>query len=662
MNDVRSARLVRRRLECRLTPTDVLRLLRDEPGLCALIGDWHRGGAVVAFAPQRVAGQADDPFDLARDLPDTTGDADATDAFCGGWIGYWGYQLGGRIERLPRPPARPAPLPDFHLAYYDHVLRYDATAARWWFEALLTSDRATFLDEQYERLRSVLRTRRREPQPYVCGAFTMTPDPGTHQGVVASTLDHITAGDIFQANLCVRLEASLDGDPLDVFCAGVETLAPRYGAYVDTPQGAVASLSPELFVRRRGRDVLTSPIKGTAPLASDVRELASSYKNRAENIMIVDLMRNDLGRVCAPGSVRVPDQPRAERHTGVWHLVSDVHGRLRDDADDADLLRATFPPGSVTGAPKIRAMRIINDLETTGREIYTGSVGYVSPCAGLELNVAIRTFEFRDDTVWLGVGGGIVADSDPVDELRECLVKVSPLLDAIGAGLDERVLAAIPEPAPSRAETSGITLGPPRSDLPRPDHAAGVFETMRVDDGVARQLDAHLARLAVSLDAVYDSPLPDGLRERVRGAAAALERSHRMRVSVVPGRAEPVTVESAPLAGGAPAPWRLVPCVLRGGMGAHKWRDRRVLDVVEPEPGAWSADRDALLVDSDGTVLETGRGTVFVVDDHGVHTPALDGRILPGVTRARALEVLRAAGVPTFEGRVTLDDVARASE
>jgi para-aminobenzoate synthetase/4-amino-4-deoxychorismate lyase len=149
--------------------------------------------------------------------------------------------------------------------------------------------------------------------------------------------------------------------------------------------------------------------------------------------MIVDLMRNDIGRVCAYGTVEAPRLPEAEPHPGVWHLVSKVHGRLRPGVGHADLLRATFPPGSVTGAPKIQAMRVISELEPTGREVYTGAIGFASPLAGLELNVAIRTFEQCNGRLWLGAGGGIVADSDPEHEFEEALVKAGPLAAAIGS-------------------------------------------------------------------------------------------------------------------------------------------------------------------------------------------------------------------------------------
>ncbi|MDN5852230.1 MAG: aminodeoxychorismate synthase component I, partial [Actinomycetia bacterium] len=645
--------VLRRPLDVALAATDMVRALRDEPGLCALVGDWCDGGVIVAYDPVCVA---DDPFVAVDDVPAADGVG-----FGGGWIGYLGYQLGRRIEWLPPAPQRPTPLPDSHLAYYDRVLRFDAATRSWWFEALATAEREDELDREYERLRQRLEDVRPERRPYSVSPFTMTPDPERHRSVVATTLDHIGAGDIFQANLCTRLEATFDGDPLDAFCAGVDALRPRFAAYVTTPAGAIASLSPELFLRRTGRAVRTSPIKGTAALTSDPRDLAASWKNRAENIMIVDLMRNDIGRVCRPGTVWVPDQPRAERHTGVWHLVSDVVGRLDHGVGDGDLLRATFPPGSVTGAPKVRAMEIINTLEQTGRETYTGVVGYVSPAAGLELNVAIRTFEFRGDTMWLGVGGGIVADSQPADELRECLVKAQPLLDAIGAELAEDVVVGAGTRAGSPIGHSTTAHAAPSERRSHPDPDEGVFETVYVDGGRVWHFDAHLDRLSASFGALYGRSLPGGLADRVTAEASSLVGPHRMRISVVPSESREA-IASTPIGSAAPPPWRLVPAVVVGGFGAHKWCDRSLLDAIEPEPGTWTADRDALLVDVDGSVLETARGSLFIVDDHAVHTPEADGRILPGTARRRVLDQLGAAGVPAYERRIGLEELAAAHE
>jgi len=167
----------------------------------------------------------------------------------------------------------------------------------------------------------------------------------------------------------------------------------------------------------------------------------------AESQGVSELVRNDLGRVCVPGSIEVEALAQARAHTGVWHLVSEVAGTLRDDVGDGALVRAAFPPGSVTGAPKVAAMNVIAELESSARDVYTGAIGFASPIAGLELNVAIRTFEMRGGRAWLGVGGGIVADSDPLAETRECLTKAKPLLTAIGAELaTDRAPSGAPPP------------------------------------------------------------------------------------------------------------------------------------------------------------------------------------------------------------------------
>ncbi|RYJ02991.1 MAG: anthranilate synthase component I family protein, partial [Actinomycetales bacterium] len=384
------------RLEIDLDPLDVLRLFRGRERLVALLGAWHQGEALIAFDPVRVAER---PFDDVVTAPLV-----APGSFGGGWIGVWGYRLGQRVESVPEPATRPVPQPDHRIGFYDRVLR--RSNGTWWLETLGRTD-------DHDVLASLGLAPERPP--FDVGSFVLTPSPAEHRAGVERALEHIRAGDIFQVNLCARLEAPFEGDPLELFCAGVDALHPAYAAFVDSPEGAVASLSPELFLRRTGREVLTSPIKGTAALTSDPAELEASGKDRAENVMIVDLMRNDLGRVSAPGSVRVPALVRAERHA-VWHLVSDVVSHLPPGVTDAQLLRATFPPGSVTGAPKVRAMEVAASLEPTARETYTGAIGHVSPAAGLELNVAIRTFEVSDGRIWLGVGGGIVSDSTPEAE------------------------------------------------------------------------------------------------------------------------------------------------------------------------------------------------------------------------------------------------------
>jgi para-aminobenzoate synthetase component 1 len=235
--------------------------------------------------------------------------------------------------------------------------------------------------------------------------------------------------------VCTQIIGTVTGAPLDFFADAVTRTAPARAAFVSGEWGAVASLSPELFLSRVGETLVSSPIKGTLPLDESPSALRESVKDVAENIMIVDLVRNDLGRVAVTGSVTVPELLVVRRAPGVWHLVSTVSARVDLDVPMSTILDATFPPASVTGTPKGRARQLLATWEQARRGIYCGTVGLASPIAGTELNVAIRTVEFDDaGGAVLGVGGGITADSDPDAEWRECLHKAAPI---VGTSADD---------------------------------------------------------------------------------------------------------------------------------------------------------------------------------------------------------------------------------
>jgi anthranilate/para-aminobenzoate synthase component I len=319
-----SATLLAARIDSALAPWEALLLLREDPRPFALVGAWAGSRAILGSAPVEVASTPEDPFAVLDAQPKVDGRQGCVG---GGWFGYLGYQLGHLVERLPPPPPRPAPLPLAELAFYDHLLRLDREG-RWWFEALVTEERRSVLEERLEELRERLGRRGPSAHAYDCGPFVPRPGRSGHVRAVEQAKRHIVAGDIYQANVCLRLESELRGDPLDLYCTALAQLEPRYSAFFRTGGGAVASLSPELFLRRSGGRVRSEPIKGTAPRVDDPGraerarvELLRSVKDRAENVMIVDLMRSDLGRVCRTGSVQVPGLATAEAHAGVWHLV-----------------------------------------------------------------------------------------------------------------------------------------------------------------------------------------------------------------------------------------------------------------------------------------------------------------------------------------------------
>jgi para-aminobenzoate synthetase / 4-amino-4-deoxychorismate lyase len=657
---VRSAamsRVVSRALDWDLSAADVLRLVRADPHPVALLGTWAGGSDIVASDPVRVCGPPGPAADvLDAPLPDLAHDQ-AGAAFGGGWIGYLGFALAGQVLPVPPAPGAPRQLPAWWFGYYDHVLRRDRATGRWSFEALQAPGRGDALERRFGELTRRARAGGGQPRSYSCGEFRLTPSAEEHRAAVRQAVRYIRRGDIFQANICLRLDAPFGGDPLDAFCRAVTRLDPPYAAFLRAPGGALASLSPELFLRRTGRSVQSQPIKGTRArpagdqAARQEREaLERSAKDRAENVMIVDLMRNDLSRVCVPGSVRVPALLRAEAHPGVWHLVSDVRGTLRDGAGDGELITAAFPPGSVTGAPKVRALEIIHELEATPREAYTGAVGYRSPVAGLELNVAIRTFEFAGDRVWLGSGGGIVADSDDDAEYRECLLKAAPLIRALGATLRE-------DPGGPVADGSAQAAIPPAL---RPRPARGVFTSLRVTRGRAPGLDRHLARLDGSTWRLFGKHLPRSLQADL---ASCLSNgpSGRLRLAARPvGGPLQVTVEVIP-ASDPPETVALRPVMIPGGLGPHKWLDRRLLAHLAGEAGP-GPDEQLLITDCDGEVLETDRASVFAVIDGVLHTPPAGGRLLLGVTRAAVLRIAREEGLAVRETPLRIRRLLDASE
>jgi para-aminobenzoate synthetase/4-amino-4-deoxychorismate lyase len=432
------------------------------------------------------------------------------------------------------------------------------------------------------------------------------PPAGPHLAAVESAIGLIRAGELYQVNVATRMTGRFAGSAAALFAAAVEELAPARAAFVAGPRTLV-SLSPELFLRRRGRDVESAPIKGTLPLApGNDQALRRSAKDVAENVMIVDLVRNDLARVCETGSVRPSALLDVRPAPGVWHLVSTVAGRLRDDVGDAGLLAATFPPGSVTGAPKLRALEVIDELEPAARGTFTGAVGFAAP-AGAEFNVAIRTFELDGDRLELGVGGGITADSVPALEWQECRHKAAPLLRVAGAPLP-------PTPAPAV----------------RP---GGLLETVLVVDGRPLRAADHLARLDRSAREVFGAPAPADLAGRVRAVARAAPAGRAvLRVVLEPGGAASVTVRPV---GPPSAPTALTVRRRPSGSWRHKWADR-----------SWTS-ADALYLADDGTVLETERGNLFLIEPDGtLVTPPLRDDLLPGVTRRAVLDLALDTGRP----------------
>jgi para-aminobenzoate synthetase component I len=398
--------------------------------------------------------------------------------FQGGVAGYVGYDWGLTLERLPSPRFDDLELPDLVMGMYDWVLAWDHESSRAWListgipevsadaRRARAAERAAFvrrrLDERDPGLGtgvSDLASPDSAPSE-LAPSYSRTPAPSHlvdpvwwppslqlrssftrdgYLGAVERVREYIFAGDIFQANLSQRFEAAAAESAWSFYKRLRERNAAPFAAFLDFPEVVAVSASPERFLHVGVNGLVeTRPIKGTRPRgvgpehdAALGQALAESAKDRAENLMIVDLMRNDLSRVCAPRTVRVSELFSLERYATVHHLVSTVVGELGPGADAIDLLRAAFPGGSITGAPKLRAMEVIAELEPSRRGVYCGAIGYWSVTGELDTSIAIRTAVLQGGRVYFSAGGGIVADSDPAQEYLETLDKARAMIDLL---------------------------------------------------------------------------------------------------------------------------------------------------------------------------------------------------------------------------------------
>jgi para-aminobenzoate synthetase component 1 len=380
--------------------------------------------------------------------------------FQGGAAGLLGYGLCHGLESIPCPRFDEFGIPDLAVGFYDWVLAFDHLKQRAWLisTGLPETEPGLRVKRARRRLRDIRRLLKAAPVPghrqpkarltlaELAPCQPVSDQPRVYSNLshheyldrVARILEYIRAGDCYQVNFSQRLLCPARWPATVLFERLRECSPAPFSAFMDGGEFAIGSVSPERFLRlQRGR-VEARPIKGTRPRGQNdtedgrlIAELLASGKDRAENVMIVDLLRNDLGRVCRYGSVRVPEVCRVETYPHVHHLVSVIRGRLRSDVTASDLLRAAFPGGSVTGAPKVRAMEIISELEPTARGPYCGSLGYISFDGAMDMSVLIRTFTMAGGWVQFPAGGGIVADSNPEEEYRETWVKASGFLGSL---------------------------------------------------------------------------------------------------------------------------------------------------------------------------------------------------------------------------------------
>ncbi len=377
----------------------------------------------------------EDPLVLLRQYLEFDPAAACDLPFTGGVLGYFSYDLGRRFERLPAFAEDAEKMPEMAVGIYDWAVVVDHLDKRSWLvaqgrradtKARWTELVARFSAEPVERARVPFR---------ITAPLVSNLARERYATAFRRVLDFIHAGDCYQINLAQRFAAPAAGDPWLAYQA-LRVINPApYAAYLNTPHGQILSASPERFLKLERGSVETKPIKGTRPRAGHPRvdaelaaELKASEKDRAENVMIVDLLRNDLSKNCELGSVKVTKLFEVESFATVHHLVSTVTGTLRQGRDALDLLRGCFPGGSITGAPKLRAMQIIEELEPDRRGVYCGAIGYIGCDGNMDLNIAIRTLVYAGGTIRFWAGGGIVADSRLEDEYQETFDKAAAML------------------------------------------------------------------------------------------------------------------------------------------------------------------------------------------------------------------------------------------
>ncbi len=610
-----------------------------------------------------------------------------------GLFGYFSYELKNRIEKLPRTCVG-RDLPDIRLYAPSIIVVADKQKSMITLCIPMIQKKAgddsaypagsnsgiESPKERCRRIRDIFYHR-------IASKASFKPFRITGQGVrsnfvkedyldaVKTVIEYIKAGDIYQANLSQRFEAGCKGDPYGLFLELFKRNPAPFFAFVQAGDHQVVSTSPERFIHWDGTRIETRPIKGTIRRGEDGpederlgRELLNSTKDDAELSMIVDLMRNDLGRVARGGSVAVKEHKRLEPYDNVFHLVSIVEAELDKDKSCVDLIRATFPGGSITGCPKIRSMEIIDELETHKRHIYTGSIGYLSFHNTMDLSIAIRTATVMDTTICFSVGGGIVYDSDPEKEYMETLYKGKTLLEALGVPEDNQKIRE------KTAWVNGRMLPEKRAVVsatsPGFQYGAGLFETIRIEKGIPRHLEEHVKRFNSGWQTLFKEQPPDITWKDV---------IHRL---VLENRLDQGSAAAKLLAAvgdpGEESGGLFVAAFARPYVHRLEAIQKKGLDLITyPFPRQTpladfkslnylfyylalsyckehSAD-EALILNPDGTVSETNTCNIMAVNGKKILLPVSD-HVLSGVTLKVVLERLSEAGYAVMEKRVHPED------
>ena len=578
-----------------------------------------------------------------------------------GLFGYLSYDLKDALEKLPQTSVDDLGLP--HICFFAPSLVViqdkmdDATYLC--VPERIISGRSN-LDDDLESFWKIISSRPPERKRYRGGAggFRSNFLKTNYMDAIRKIREYIASGHVYQVNMSQRFEMDFEGDTFSFFKTLYENNPAPFFAFIQAGDYQVVSTSPERFIQRNGRRVETRPIKGTRPRGhSDEddkrlrRELIESEKDNAELSMIVDLMRNDFGKVCTGGTVRVLHHKRLEAYTNVYHLLSIVEGSLDEKYDAVDLITATFPGGSITGCPKIRSMEIIDELEPNRRHIYTGSIGYISFHETMDLSIAIRTATILNHKIVFSAGGGIVFDSIPKDEFDETLHKGQTLMEVFQG--NEKT----PEKK-SFAWINGMIKPLEQVLVPVTDqgfqYGYGFFETIRVEKGKIKYLNEHICRFNKTVKQLFSQDPPDvtwdGIIEQVIRRNGLETKTAAAKIMATRGDRDAPPFNNLFIVTANPYTHRLE---------GKKTPGLKVVTYPEPRQtpladyktlnylyyflaGKWAKSRgadEALIMNPDGTVSETNTGNIIVINGKNVTTPT-SSHVLPGTMEKQVLKLL----------------------
>lgn len=681
---------------------DLVSRFADEPGTVALLSGGSHDSAryhILGLRPWLLLREQDgmataesahgsttvemDPFD-ALDVACkryALAGAEESAPLSSGLLGYLAYDLKDALEALPRTSRDDLHLPRLWMAAPSILVVHDRRDGTTRVHVPVRNG-----EEDAERILSDFMQESSKPTPVhdasaKTGRLASGLSRDEYMRAVEAIRDYVARGHVYQVNMSQRFETDFGGDAFSLF-AGLYAANPApFFAYLNAGDHRIVSTSPERFIELRGNKVETRPIKGTRPRGKTPeddlafrRDLETNPKDDSELSMIVDLLRNDIGKVCAAGSVRVVEHKRLETYENVHHLVSIVEGELDDGKSAVDLVRATFPGGSITGCPKIRAMEVIDELEPVRRHLYTGSIGYFGFHGTMDLSIAIRTATISNGRLVYSVGGGVVYDSNASDEYEETLHKgrtISNILERLGEGSAKASDTRIGWMDGKFKPVSEMTVSVEEEGFA---YGYGFFETIRVQEGRALRLDAHLARFRKAWESFFSAPFPDItwkdvielVVERndlsksvaaVKLAASAGKPGSGERGIRLMATARPYTHR---LAGSSRKGLRLAtwPHRRQSLLSEHKTMNYMLSRVAADWAKARGAD-EAILLNADGTVSETNTANIICRIGGNLCVPVSE-HVLPGTMLGAVLEHLAARGIPVEHRRIAPEDLKRA--